>query len=48
MKRMSRRLKQAAGALLLAVALFGLMALPGVLFDQDSTVPAAIAQAVVR
>ena len=35
----SERLRVAIGAVLLAAALFGLMAMPGLVSDRDSTVP---------
>ena len=35
----SERLRMAIGAVLLAVALFALMAAPGLVADRDSTVP---------
>ena len=35
----SKRLRVAIGAVLLAVALFALMAMPGLVSDRDSTVP---------
>ena len=35
----SERLRVAIGAVLLAVALFALMAMPGLVSDRDSTVP---------
>ena len=39
MRRIGRYAKVAAGGLAFAVTLYALMALPGLLSDQDSTVP---------
>ncbi len=44
----NERLRVAAGALLLAAALFALLAVPGLMSDRDSTVPLQPAQEAVR
>lgn len=48
--RIKERLRLVAGAAMLAAVLYGLLALPGLVSDRDSLVPArpAVAQAGAR
>ena len=45
MRSVTRTARIAAGSILLALGLYILLALPGVLADQDSTVPVRASQA---